>query len=163
MTCPQLLFPGWFADFEALEDADRSRVNYHSKDGQLFMGSTVDPVSFYRAAAVFDFFEEHGMTPTALRTLYQHQLGVLRQAFVDEGLHDSGHIALDLDVPLHELGGFLALRSVHAGAIQAALYKRGVHTDHRGDVLRLGPAPYVTDAQLQQAMRELKHIVQDLV
>lgn len=168
---------GWFADFESLEDTNGTQVNYHSKHGQRFVGSTVDPVSWYRAAAVFDFFQEQGMTPAALRSLYQHQLGVLRQTFVEEGLHgvcvcadatstnpfaESGRISLDLDVPLEQLGAFLALRSPHAGAIQAALLERGVLTDNRGDVLRCGPAPYVTDEQLQQAMRELKSVVQQL-
>lgn len=72
---------------------------------------------------------------------------------------ETGRISLDTDVPLEKLGGFLALRSVDAGAIQAALMKRGVLSDSRGDVLRLGPAPYITDAQLQQAMCELKFVV----
>lgn len=79
--------PGWFADFDSLESTRVNQVNYHSEGGQRFVGSTVDPVSWYRAAAVFDFFEQQGMTPTALRSLYQHQLGVMRRAFVELGLH----------------------------------------------------------------------------
>lgn len=75
---------------------------------------------------------------------------------------ESGRIALDLDVPLDQLGGFLVLRSPDAATIQAALLKRGVFTDHRGDALRLGPAPYITVSQLQQAMRELKTVVYQL-
>jgi hypothetical protein len=29
---------------------------------------------------------------------------------------------------------------------------RGVHTDSRGTYLRLGPAPYLSDAQLEEAV-----------
>ncbi len=81
---------GWFADFASLEDVSSNQVNYHSNNGQRFVGSTVDPVSWYRAAAVVDFFEQQGMTPHALRELYQHQLEVLRGAFVDQGLVHGG-------------------------------------------------------------------------
>ena len=39
-----------------------------------------------------------------------------------------------------------------AGKIAGALRRRNVLTDHRGTVLRMGPAPYVTDAQLEEAV-----------
>jgi hypothetical protein len=38
--------------------------------------------------------------------------------------------------------------------IQKALRKKAIWTDYRGDVLRLGPAPYVTDELLRQAAHE---------
>jgi kynureninase len=43
-----------------------------------------------------------------------------------------------------------------AAKIQKALRKKDIWTDHRGDMLRLGPAPYVTDDQLQEAVRALR-------
>jgi kynureninase len=33
-----------------------------------------------------------------------------------------------------------------------------VWTDHRGDVLRLGPAPYLSDAQLDTAIATLGEV-----
>ena len=35
------------------------------------------------------------------------------------------------------------------------LARRGVSTDSRGETLRLGPAPYLSDAQLEAAIGEL--------
>jgi kynureninase len=57
------------------------------------------------------------------------------------------------------VGGFLALMSGRAGELSAALRERGVHTDHRGDTLRLGPAPYLADSQLRAAVGELAAVV----
>ena len=47
---------------------------------------------------------------------------------------------------------FLALRSPRAGELQRELAARGVLTDSRGTYLRLGPAPYLADAQLEEAV-----------
>jgi kynureninase len=44
------------------------------------------------------------------------------------------------------------LTSPHAERIKAALFERGVLTDSRGAYLRLGPAPYLTDKQLESAV-----------
>jgi kynureninase len=52
-------------------------------------------------------------------------------------------------------GGFLALVSPHAEALQRALAERGVLADSRGRHLRLGPAPYLSDAQLEAAVAAL--------
>jgi kynureninase len=49
----------------------------------------------------------------------------------------------------------LAERAPHAGDLRRALHERGVHTDARGTALRLGPAPYLSDAQLRAAVQEL--------
>ena len=68
--------------------------------------------------------------------------------------------ALDLDpavvtrdrVPLDQLAGVLALRTPRAGELCRALRERGVLADSRGDALRLGPAPYLSDSQLDEAV-----------
>jgi kynureninase len=44
---------------------------------------------------------------------------------------------------------------MHAGDLQRALAARGVLTDSRGTFLRLGPAPYLADAQLEEAVAAL--------
>jgi kynureninase len=64
-------------------------------------------------------------------------------------------ITRDRTVPIEAFGGFLALRTRHAARLQAALRRRGVLTDHRGEVLRLGPAPYLSDRQLEAAVAAL--------
>jgi kynureninase len=62
-------------------------------------------------------------------------------------------------VPLESIGGFLALSSPQAAAISARLGKRGVLTDVRGNLLRLGPAPYLSDDQLGAAIDALAEAV----
>ena len=55
-------------------------------------------------------------------------------------------------------GGFAAVRIAGASRIVEALRARGIHTDARGDVLRLGPAPYVTDDEIDRAIAELRSL-----
>src|SRR5829696_7275725 len=48
---------------------------------QRFAGATYDPTSHYRAARVFRFFADQGLTPDLLRQSYLHQLDVLTRTF----------------------------------------------------------------------------------
>jgi kynureninase len=54
------------------------------------------------------------------------------------------------------LAGFLVLRSPRAGEICRALHDRGVFADYRADALRLGPAPYLSDEQIERALSALR-------
>ncbi|MEP7125108.1 MAG: hypothetical protein ABJE95_29530, partial [Byssovorax sp.] len=47
-------------------------------------------------------------------------------------------------------GGFVAVRHASAGAVVARLRAAGVFADARRDLLRLGPAPYLTDAEIDR-------------
>jgi kynureninase len=148
---------GWFAEFEALPRmAADSRVMY-AQGGAAFAGATYDPTSHYRAAAVFEFFAQQHLTPEQLRDINRRQIAILK-AGVDQ-----------LDLPAIQLepmsderrGGFLALRADHASDIVRALRRRGVHADARGRILRLGPAPYVSDQQLRDAVGALREAVKE--
>jgi kynureninase len=152
---------GWFADFEELAgDHDAPRVAYPA-GAQRFAGATYDPTSHYRAARVMRFFAEHGLGPGLLHRSYQHQLAVLARC-VDALDAPEDVISRDRATPLTGLGGFLALRSPHAARLQEALAGRGVHTDSRGSVLRLGPAPYLSDTQLEAAVGALGEAVREI-
>lgn len=149
---------GWFSEFEMLADEGATSRTPYGRGPARFAGATYDPTSHYRAAAVLDFFEEQDMTPQALRETSQHQVRLLAESF--DGLDaDPSVIDRDRSVPLDDVAGFLALRSPRAGELSAALSERGVMTDYRGDTLRLGPAPYLTDAQLQDAVVVLGEVV----
>jgi kynureninase len=150
---------GWFSEFAELAEPPRAgRVSYGAGPAR-FAGATYDPVSQYRAAEVFDFFDKQGMTADKLRELSQHQVGVLAGGF-DSLNADPMLIARDRSVPLAAVGGFLALRTSRAPQLWGALRERGVWTDYRGDTLRLGPAPYVTDQQLTAAIAALGDALQ---
>jgi kynureninase len=144
---------GWYAEFAALGDSPGSGVAYGAGPAR-WAGATYDPTSHYRAARVFDFFDAQGLTPPLLRDVSQHQVGLLARRF-DELDLDPAVITRDRTVPIEAFGGFLALLTRHAGRLQAALRRRGVLTDHRGEVLRLGPAPYLSDQQLEAAVAAL--------
>ncbi len=145
---------GWFSEFTALTSREREGVTTYGTAGDRFAGATYDPASHYRAARVFEFFAEQGLTPALLRAVSQHQIDVLGAAFDDLCL-DPAVVDRDRAAPLSEIAGFLALRAPRAGDLARALQTRGVLTDARGDVLRFGPAPYLSDRQLQDAMGQL--------
>ena len=94
------------------------------------------------------------MTPTFLREVSQHQVGLVARLF-DALDADPGVITRERSVPLEGIGGFLTLRSTRASELSRRLRKRGVLTDYRGEALRLGPAPYLSDAQLVAAVAAL--------
>jgi kynureninase len=151
---------GWFSEFTALADRQRGERVAYGRGGDRFAGATYDPTSHYRAVAVFDFFQERGLTPVLLREVSQHQIGLLASTFDAHDL-DPALVSRDRDCPLEEVGGFLALRSPVATSLARSLHARGVWTDARGEVLRLGPAPYLSDRQLQDAMGMLGEVVRE--
>jgi len=125
---------GWFSEFTDLSRAPAGgRVTYGPGPAR-FAGATYDFTSHYRAAAVFKFFQDQKLTPQKLRELNQHQIALLAGGSPNESL-----------------GGFLAVVVPRAAKVQAALRKKSIWTDYRGETLRLGPAPYLTDAQLSEA------------
>lgn len=150
------IFTGWFSEFGTLAEAESGRVVY-GEGADRFAGSTYDPTAHYRARAVFDFFDERGLTPALLREVSQHQVGLLIERFDALDL-DPALVRRDREAALPEIAGFLALTSPRAAALQVALREVGVLTDSRGDVLRFGPAPYLSDAQLVRAMDALGQV-----
>jgi kynureninase len=140
---------GWFAEFAGKEQTNTTGVSYpHGADA--FGGATYDPVSNYRAAAVFDFHAQQGLDPLRLRAINQRQVLLLKSRF--EGLDVDPAIATVVAMPDERRGGFLAVRATRAQELSAALHQRGVRCDARGTLLRFGPAPYLRDDQLREAM-----------
>jgi kynureninase len=131
-------FTGWFAEFAELAAEKEPGAVEYPKGGMRFAGATYDPTSHYRAARVFDFFAERGLTPPALRENYLRQTALLAEALGVPGRRE-------------DFGGFLALEVPDAEEVSRRLAEDGVMTDSRGRYLRLGPAPYVSDDQLARA------------
>ena len=149
---------GWFSEFSALEaPLGRGSVVY-GRGPDRFVGSTYDPTSHYRAAEVFNCFEEWGLTPELLREVSQRQVGLLADRF-DALDADPADIDRDRSVDLSQIGGFLALRTPHAAELCAALRDRGVSTDYREDLLRFGPAPYLSEQQVSSAAATLGEVI----
>jgi kynureninase len=149
---------GWYSEFTALTDREHPGRVAYGEGGDRFAGATYDPTSHYRAAAVFRFFHEQGLTPTLLRQVSRHQIGLLAAEFDALDL-DPAVIYRDRSTPLEEIGGFLALRAPGATVLARRLFDRGLRCDARGDVLRLGPAPYLAEQQLRDTARILGEVV----
>jgi kynureninase len=138
---------GWFAEFEEMAAEKTPGAVRYPRGAARFAGSTYDPTSHYRAARVFDFFAEHGLTPEALRERYLHQTRLLARLL--------GELGLAVDADRDRYGGFVAVEVEGAESVSRRLLLAGVSTDSRGRHLRLGPAPYLTDAQLAEAIAQL--------
>jgi len=135
---------GWFSEFTDLSRSPvEGRVSYGPGPAR-FAGATYDFTSHYRAAAVFRFFEAQKLTPRKLRELNQYQIEILTGGARNDAI-----------------GGFVALPVERPAKVQKALRKQDIWTDYRGDTLRLGPAPYVTDAQLAAATEALARRLRD--
>ena len=152
---------GWFSEFAALEEQGPTGAVPYGEGPARFAGSTYDPTSHYRAAAVFGFHEQHGLAPDRLREISRRQVGILKNGF--EALDVDARLASVVSMPAERRAGFLAIRTAHAEALVKSLRAESVFTDHRGDILRLGPAPYVSDDQLTNAIAVLGEVLQSLV
>jgi selenocysteine lyase/cysteine desulfurase len=142
------VYTGWFAGFAELDaPRDRARgVGYATDGATAFAGSTFDPASFYRAVAVTRFAQAQGLDVARLRELSIRQTTRIVEAA--RALHVP--VATPLDPG--QRGGFVALETPHAARIVGELRREGVYVDARGFRLRLGPAPYVTDDEIDVAM-----------
>jgi len=148
---------GWFAEFEDLAAKASGLVGY-APGGDRFAGATYDPTSHYRAVAVRDFFARQDLTPAFLREVSLHQNGLLASTFDALDLPPEV-ITRDRSAPREAFGGFLALTAPDAGELRNKLAERGVLTDSRGDKLRFGPAPYLSDTQLENAIATLGEVL----
>ncbi|HMR79597.1 MAG TPA: hypothetical protein PKD61_31030, partial [Polyangiaceae bacterium] len=113
-------------------------------------GATYDPASHYRASAVIDLFRSQDWNVEALRELSLRQT----QQIID-GL-DGFEIVTPRDSG--QRGGFVALRRPDAAALVVALRKEGIFADARGEILRFGPAPYVTPEQIARGLAALRKL-----
>ena len=152
------IITGWFSEFSTLAAEPTDARVVYGRGPDRFAGSSYDPTSHYRAADVFDFFEEHSLTPEFLRGVSRHQVALLAKSFDDLDA-DPKIITRDRSLSLDAIGGFLSLISTQAESLCTRLQERGVLADYRGNLVRLGPAPYLTDSQIKGAIDALGEIV----
>ena len=145
------IITGWFAEFSQIDaEHDPGRVDY-IEGPERWAGGTYDPASNYRGARVLQYFAGRGLTIQVLHASYRHQVGLLARLVDDLDLPPTV-LTRDRSIPLDEVAGFLALQSPRAAELKESLRNRGVFTDSRGPYLRLGPAPYLSDAQVEEAV-----------
>ena len=134
---------GWFADFGALERERTTAVAYGDR-GARFAGATFDPSAFYRAEAVLAHWDRFGFSVERLRAISTHQTRRIVDRIDERGLGDRLLSSRD-DA---RRGGFVTLSADGASDVVARLRRRGVYVDARGRTVRTGPAPYLTDEEI---------------
>ncbi len=149
---------GWYSEYGTLSKAKKKGEILYGEGDDLFAGATYDPASNYRAAEVFNFFNENKLTPSFLRDISQHQVSLLADEF-DNIDADPKIITRNKNISINKIGGFLVLYSPYAREISIQLKKERVWTDYRANSLRLGPAPYLSDDQLKESLSILKQVL----
>jgi len=142
---------GWFADFGALRAPPGRTVGY-AQDGARFLGATFDPVGLYRQRAVFDWLDREGLDTDAIHAHARDLMAHFLERIEALRLPDLTRAALI--TPFGEgaaHGNFLTFRTPNAGAIEQALARAGVHTDHRADRMRFGFGLALTRADIDRA------------
>jgi selenocysteine lyase/cysteine desulfurase len=152
---------GWFSEFTAMSEKKKQGEVLYGTGDDLFTGATFDPVSNYRAARVFRFFEEINLNAEFLSEVSQHQIKLLIDEF-DKLDANPSLIKRDRSISLENIAGFLVLYTEKAEFISSKLKGKNVWTDYRGNALRFGPAPYLSDVQIKDAMRILGDILKEV-
>ena len=150
---------GWFAEFASRGDRSVGAV-YYGSGADAFVGATYDPTSHYRAAAVFRFHTQQELTPDRLRSINRRQVARLKSGVEAVGA-DARRLKVEA-MPEERRAGFLALRTPRAADIVSGLRTRGVSIDARGDIVRIGPAPYLNDQQLDDGVAALAETLKEL-
>ena len=145
---------GWFASFETLDEPQSDGPIQFDDGDQRFATATYDPISQFRAAEVVNFFRKQGLTPKVLHQQYKSQVNYLSDLF-EESNKKEFRIERSHSRPIEETGGFLSLKSPHARTLRSNLLEKGIFTDARDQILRLGPAPYTTSKQCEEVINEL--------
>lgn len=161
MHCPPGYGPrprdtGWFAAFGALAAPAGSSIGYPA-DGGRFLGATFDPSGLYRMRAVLGWLDGQGLDAGVV---HRHATALMERFLA--GLDALGRPELTRDrliTPLDHAaahGNFLAFRTPHAGALEAALARHGIASDHRGDVLRFGFGVALNAGDVDAALERMK-------
>ncbi|GAB4510817.1 MAG: kynureninase [Haliangiales bacterium] len=147
---------GWFAAFDSLAEG-ASAVSY-GPGGRRFLGSTFDPSGLYRGVAVLRWMDEQGLSPEALCQHAQARTQLIIAAADRHHLADHG-CRVASPRAASERGGFVAIERADATELVQRLRRAGVHTDARGQLLRLGPAPYTSSDDIERALAILAGLV----
>lgn len=127
---PRPEITGWYASFDELA-AQQGGVGF-APDGRRFLGSTFDASGLYRFNAVQRMLKAEGLNTAAISA----HCDALKAQFL------AANPLPGLTLVSQSQARFLAFQGETAPALYAALEAKGVVTDLRGDVLRIGFALY---------------------
>nr|WP_246359868.1 aminotransferase class V-fold PLP-dependent enzyme [Stakelama sediminis] len=142
---------GWYAAFEDLA-APPGTVGY-APDARRFMGATFDPSGLYRFVAVRDMLAKEALTTARIS---EHCNGLKQQLLAGRSATPLAQARLLNPPAAGPQARFLAFRTPDAMVLHAALSVRGVMTDVRGDVLRIGFGLYQDEADVTALLNALR-------
>jgi kynureninase len=139
-------YTGWFADFAHLS-APRTpgQSVAYAEGGMRFAGATFDASAMYRAHAVLAHWDRFGLDVPALRAISVAQTQRIIARLADR-------LPLVSSPDDARRGGFVSLRHPRAGDVTQRLREKGVFVDSRGELLRVGPAPYLLDEEIDRGL-----------
>ncbi len=149
------VYTGWFADFASLAGQKPAVIRY-GEGGARFSGATFDPTPFYRAEAVLKHFDRFGLNVDRLRDVSVYQCNKIIDQIDKAGMAECVVSARNADLR----GGFVTLKTDRAGEVCDELRKEDVFVDSRGNLLRLGPAPYVLDSEIERGVEAVLKVIQ---
>jgi selenocysteine lyase/cysteine desulfurase len=135
---------GWYAAFDDLA-AQQGGVGY-APDGRRFLGSTFDASGLYRFNAVQRMLKAERLTTSAISA---HCDAMKARFLAADPLPGMALIS-------QPQARFLAFQGKEAPELYAALDAKGVVTDLRGDVLRIGFALYHDAVEVDALLARLK-------
>ena len=149
------LYTGWYAEFGELQKFKSRKVDY-SKNGFHYAGSTMDYSAIYRQLAVFELWQQQGITVDAvhqhvqkLQRYFLEHVFSLRQGVLQEDML--------LQDNLNHHGHFLTFAMSDNQSTQVLhdyLQEHKIMTDFRGNRLRFGFAPYHETADIDLSCLE---------
>lgn len=154
------VYTGWFASFSTLH-GHKEKYSIEFDDQMKFAGATFEPSSAFRASRVVQFFQEQNLTADWLTNMYRSRVGEIISELKKRIHLDTHEIEFINEVQAENRSGFLAIRSKNAVLWQNELLKSGIYSDARGDVLRFGPAPYITSEQIVQLSESFNVLVRN--
>lgn len=153
------LVTGWFGCFDPLLDNPAATPLAYADDASRFNGSSYDALPYFRACHVFDYFVQKGLSVDKLHDINDYQKSVLVREFLRCDLSNK---IIRLSTEAEYFGGFISFKSPYSRQLCEKMRDRGVHSDYRKFWLRIGPAPYLCDEQLQDGILALEESVKEL-
>ena len=150
---------GWFSEFTALRTGS-TRSGWPTAGRRSLRRRDLrsdEPLSRCRGLRLLPGAEADA---ALLREVSQHQIGVLAAGFDALDL-DPAVLSRDRNAPLARSAGFSRSSPRRRPHWRGASMRAGSGRDARGEVLRLGPAPYLSDRQLQDAIGVLGAVVRE--
>jgi selenocysteine lyase/cysteine desulfurase len=152
-------YTGWFADFSSLAEPRKiGEPVAYGPGGMRFAGATFDASAMYRARAVMAHWDALGLDVSALRAISTSQTRRVMKRLEMR----APDVAIVSDSDDRRRAGFVTVRHDRAGDIVSKLRDRGVLVDSRGSLLRIGPAPYLLDEEIDRGVDIIAETISSL-